>query len=362
MTRSVLVLALLSALVLSGPAFALRHIIVGNEPLKTGFGGKEVLDALNVEERVLLSEHDGDLTIYYKGGPTALNRAFKHLVALPTTKHEIILLPVPAPEMTFDKKKYPYDWVLYIPTDDSPRRGRRPPARVETKATLTVYIPEPLPAAPADPARAKQWIADLARDDFKVRELAAKELRAMGTPVAGLIREALKTKPSAEARDRLEKILAELSREIRVDVLELPAGVPLVCLDDFLAQARKQLADKDPVNRGHGAFALAEHDPPVDEILAELEKVLKTETDANPLAGAMWAANRLRAGAKPLLPAMRAAVPKVDKSLAASFQQVIDGIEVAQADPIPKADAKKRATIRKEIKEFVAGRREAGAK
>src|SRR5262245_49670259 len=96
MTRPVLVLAFLAALVLPGPAFALRHIIVGNEPL-TGFG-KEVLDALNVEERVLLSEHDGSYTVYFKGGPVALNRAFKHLVALPTTKHEIILLPVPAPE------------------------------------------------------------------------------------------------------------------------------------------------------------------------------------------------------------------------------------------------------------------------
>ena len=180
MTRPVLLIAVLAAFVLPGPAFGLRHIIVGNQPLQSGFGGKEVLDALNVEERVLLSEHDGDLTIYYKGGPAALNRAFKHLVALPTTRHEIIILPVPAPEMTFDKKKYPYDWLLYIPTDDSPRRGRGAPAKVETKATLTVYIPEPLPAKPADPARAKQWIADLARDDFKVREHAAKELRAMG--------------------------------------------------------------------------------------------------------------------------------------------------------------------------------------
>lgn len=358
MNRRALLVAVLSAMALPGPAFALRHIIVGNAPLQAGFGGKEVLDALNVEERVLLSEHDGSYTIYYKGGPTALNRAFRHLVALPATKHEIFLLPVPAPELTFDKKRYAYDWLLYIPTDDSPRPRRRP-MKIETKATLTVYIPEPLPAAPADPARAKQWIADLARDDFKVRELAAKELRAMGPPVAGLLREALKAKPSAEARDRIDKILAELSREIRLDVLELPAGVPVTCLDDFLAQARKQLADKNPGNRGHGAYALAEHDPPADEVLPELEKVLKTETDANPLAGAMWAANRLRAGAKPLLPAMRAAVSKVDKSLAASFQQVIDGVEAAKVEPGSEAEAKKRATIRTEIKEFVSKRQEA---
>ena len=108
------------------------------------------------------------------------------------------------------------------------------------------------------------------------------------------------------------------------------------------------------MNRGHGAFALAEHDPPADEILPELEKVLKTETDTNPVAGAMWAANRLGARAKPLLPAMRAAAEKADKSMAASYRQVIDGVEAAKADPTPEAEVKKRATIRKEIKEFVA--------
>lgn len=347
-------LGLLAALVLPGPAFALRHIIVGNAPLGPGPGfGTELLAALNVEERVFLMEHDGSHTVYFQGGPKALNQAFRHFAALPADRREIILLPGPPKPLAYDKAPIPYDWVLYIPAGPENRRHTWP---VERRTTLTVYIPEPPPPAPADPKAVRQWIADLGSDDFKVRERAARELAARGPSAAGLLREALRGKPTAEARDRIEKLLAGVSREIRVDVLELPAGVPLVCLDDLLAQARKKLADKDPVIRGHGALALVECDPPAEEVLPELEKVLTTETDANPVAGAVWAAYRLGAGAKPLLPALRAAAKKVDKGLAASFQQVIESVEKAKADPVSEAEMTKRAAIRRGIKEYVAGR------
>src|SRR5207248_8039759 len=98
--------------------------------------------------------------------------------------------------------------------------------------------------------------------------------------------------------------------------------------------------------RGHAAFALVEPGPPADEVLPDLEKLLKTETDTNPVAGAMWAANRLGAGAKPLLPLLRAAAEKADKNTAITYRQVIAGIEQAKAEPVPEAEANKRATIR----------------
>jgi hypothetical protein len=47
MNRRALVLGLLAALALPAPAFALREVIVGNEPL-SGYG-KELLALLNVE-------------------------------------------------------------------------------------------------------------------------------------------------------------------------------------------------------------------------------------------------------------------------------------------------------------------------
>jgi len=263
------------------------------------------------------------------------------------------LRPLSAPPLAFDKKPIPYDWVLDYPNESGGRRG----GRVKTKATLTVYIPEPLPPAPADPAAARKWIAELGRDDFKAREGAAKELTALGPSVAALLREALKGPASPEARDRMERILAGMSTTLRLDVLELPAGVPVVSMDDLMARARKDLADKDPVRRGHGAWALVEPKPPAEEVLPDLEKLLKTETDANPVAGAVWAANSLGAGAKPLLPLLRAAAEKADKNMATTYRQVIAGIESATADSVPEAEAKKRATIRAEIKAFVAGRK-----
>jgi hypothetical protein len=70
----------------------------------------------------------------------------------------------------------------------------------------------------------------------------------------------------------------------------------------------------------------------------------------------MWAANRLGAGAKPLLPLLRATADKANKDFATTCRQVIDGIEKAPAVVVAEAEARKRALIRKEIKEFVAGR------
>jgi hypothetical protein len=70
----------------------------------------------------------------------------------------------------------------------------------------------------------------------------------------------------------------------------------------------------------------------------------------------MWVANRLSAGARPLLPLLRAAAEKGDKDFATVCRQVIAGIERAKAEPVPEAEANKRATVRKQIKEFVAER------
>ena len=356
MTRRSTLLGLLAALAVPAPAFALRHVIVGNQPL-SGYG-KEVLALLNVEERVYLEDgpRDGELTVHFRGGPRAVNHALSRFPALPAAEHEIILRSAPTPPLAWDKKAIPYDWVLYYPGDEQLGRPGRRGGPVRGKTTLTIYIPEPLPPAPADPAAARRWIAELGSDDFKTRERAAKELTALGPSAAALVREALRGKHSAEARDRLEKILAGMSTTLRLDVLELPAAVPVVGLDDLMARARKDLADKDPVRRGRGASGLAEVGGPADEILPDLEKVLRTETERSPMWGVMWAASHLGAGAKPLVPLLRAAAERGDKEFAATCRQVIAGIEKATAEPVPESEAKRRATIRKEIREFVAER------
>src|SRR5215208_1648310 len=144
MTSRFTLLGLLAALAVPGPAFALRHVIVGNQPL-TGYG-KEVRALLNVEERVYLEDGplDGMLTVHFRGGPRAVNLALSRFRALPAAEHEIILRAAPPPPLAFSKKAIPYDWVLYYPGEEDGRPGRRG-GRVRGKATLTIYIPEPLP-------------------------------------------------------------------------------------------------------------------------------------------------------------------------------------------------------------------------
>src|SRR5262245_12353609 len=125
MRRCSTLLGLLPALAVPGPAFALRHVIVGNQPIP-GYG-KEVRALLNVEERVYLEDGplDGMLTVHFRGGPRAVNHALSRFPALPAAEHEIILRAAPPPALAFGKKAIPYDWVLDYPGDEAGRPGRR---------------------------------------------------------------------------------------------------------------------------------------------------------------------------------------------------------------------------------------------
>ncbi|HEX3150640.1 MAG TPA: hypothetical protein VHR66_21360 [Gemmataceae bacterium] len=354
--RRVILVALVASLLAATPAFALREIMIGNAPLGPDGFEKEVLAAFNVPERTVLSAgpSDGDYEVYFHGGPKALNDALRKFAAIKAGKHEVILVPFAATPFDLGKESYPYDWTMRI-------SGDRPNRRVKATglATMTVYIPNVGPPVLADPAAARKWIADLGNDNFKVREQATKELAALGTPAAALFREALKSKITPEAHDRLEKLLADVSKDIRVDVLELPAGVTFVGPDDLLARARTKLADKSPTVRGHGATDLAECGVPAEEVLPELEKMLKTESEweSHAAYGAVWGAYRLGAAAKPLLPALRTAAGSKDKDFSKACQQIIESLEKTKDDPVPADEAKKRATIRKEIRELLSVRK-----
>jgi hypothetical protein len=355
--RRVFLLGLVTVLATSSPAFSLRTVMVGNRPIGPESGlSKEILATFNMPERVILC--DGPLAgyydVYFHGGPKALNEALRRFAAVKAGKLEVILKPFPATPFEFGKKSYAYDWTIHVSGDRHERPGAEP-----VLVTMTIYIPNPGPPALADPAAARKWIGDLGNDNFKVRERAAKELAALGTSAAGLFREALKANPAPEARDRLERLLTDVSKELRVDTLELPAGLTVIGPDDLLARARKKLADKSAGIRGNGARMLAESGVPADEVLPELEKMLKdrSEWESKAAYGAVWAANNLGAAAKPLLPALRDAAGSKDKDFAKICQQVIAGIEKAKVDPLSEAEAKRRATIRKEIRKLLAGRK-----
>jgi hypothetical protein len=353
MKRIAVLFCLLALLSAPSPSFALARVVLGNEPISPGLAfGHEVLAAVNTDERVYAFVRWGAGDFYFNGGPKALNEMVRRFAAMTADTREIILLPVPAKPLIHDKKPIADDWRLYVPAS---RGAGLEFDETDTRATLTIYIPEARPPAPADTKQVKGWIADLGSDDFKTRERAAKELAAIGPPVAALLREALASRTSAEARDRMERILAGASPDIQLDVLRLPEGVSVIGLDGLLARSRSQIADKDPAVRAQGALHLITHGAPAEEVLPDLEKMLKTETLTDPLAGAAWAAYRLGAGARPLLPTLRTIAKTTDKELARICGQAIENIEMATVETVSDAEVKRRAVIRKEIHDFVAG-------
>jgi RNA polymerase sigma factor (sigma-70 family) len=65
------------------------------------------------------------------------------------------------------------------------------------------------PAAAVEPRRVARLIADLDSNDFPRREAAGRELEAVRDQAEASLREALAARPSAEARKRLQALLAE---------------------------------------------------------------------------------------------------------------------------------------------------------
>src|SRR5262249_51255932 len=155
-------------------------------------------------------------------------------------KKEIILLPGPGERQTLQGKPVAFDWSVHVPMG---LKFDGDSEVADTRATLTIHITTARPPALGDPAKARKWIADLGSDDFKTREMAAKELAALGPSVASMLRDSLKGGASAEVRDRLERVLASVSVGLSLDVLNLPDGVPVIDLETLLARYRKALSD-----------------------------------------------------------------------------------------------------------------------
>jgi hypothetical protein len=335
-------------------AHALATEQLGNQPIGAGWGfGAELLAAVNVEERVYWYEVNGNPTFFFKGTPKSVNEAIRRFAAIPAEKREIILLPGPGKTQTLGSKPIEYDWTLHVPMG---LRFDGDSDVADNRAVLIIHVTTPVPAPPRDPAAVKKWIRELNSDDFKTRERAAKELAEVGPGVAPLVREALAGKPSAEVRDRLERVLAGMTGSVSLDVLELPPDIPVVGVDNLLDRFRKELSNKDHGVRGYAASGLTYSSVTAEEVLPDLEKMLTTETHEYPLRCAMGTASRLGAAGKPLLQALREHVKSKDVNVKNAAEYAINAIEKAKPDGTPEAEFKARAALRKEIREFVAKR------
>jgi WD40 repeat protein len=82
----------------------------------------------------------------------------------------------------------------------------------ESVALLKARLQAPQP----DPKRVARLIKDLDSDDFETREKASRELEGLGQRAEGPLRDALKAGPSAEVRDRAERLLARLKADAAI--------------------------------------------------------------------------------------------------------------------------------------------------
>jgi hypothetical protein len=344
--------SLLFAFLAPATVFALATEQLGNKPITGGLNfDAQLLTAVNVDSRVYWYEVNGNPHFFFKGGPKELNEAIRRFALIKHEKREIILLPGPGKRTTLDgKTEVAYNWELHVPMGFN--FGKESEVS-DVRATLIIHIDALLPSAPADPKQVKQWIRELNSDEFKVRARAAGDLEALGPSVAPLLREAMKENLSAEAYDRVGRVLGNVSKEVRLDVLELPKDIPIVSVETLLGRARKELSNKDGEVRGYAVSSLSRHEVSPQEILPDLEKMLKSETHEYAIRCTAGVASRLGVEGKPLLPTLRELLKSKDKNVQASAQYAIDAIEKAKGEALPEANVKRKATIRKEIKEFV---------
>jgi hypothetical protein len=345
---------LVLALACPAATFGLATEQFGNGPITMGLGfDATVTKAVNVESRVYWYEVNGNPTFFFKGGPKELNEAIRHFAAIRHDKKEIILLAGPGLAYSLGRKEVPHTWSLHVPGGFH-FGGNSEVA--DTRATLTIHITDPVPAAPADPAKVQKWIADLNSDGFKVRDEASRQIEAVGPPAAALLREALKRKPSAEARDRIERLLEKASTTIRLDVLDLPADIPVVGLETLMTRARKELSNSDPNVRGQAIGHLTHRSAGPEEILPDIEKMVKGEKHEYPLRCAIGCASHLGITAKPLISILQERMKTTDENVINSCKYAIDVIEKAKPEARPEAEVKARAALRTDILKFVEAR------
>src|SRR5262249_36237914 len=67
------------------------------------------------------------------------------------------------------------------------------------------------PAAPTDPGRLRQLVADLDSNRFEQREQASRELKRLGEEAEPVLRKPLQGAPSAESRRRIDELLSTMA-------------------------------------------------------------------------------------------------------------------------------------------------------
>lgn len=86
----------------------------------------------------------------------------------------------------------------------------------------TELIAKRLNVSQVDAARVTKLIRDMDSDNYNTREAAKEELASMGDSIEGMLRQALKDKPSVEVASRINDLLKELSPQGSPETRRMP--------------------------------------------------------------------------------------------------------------------------------------------
>jgi hypothetical protein len=325
---------------------ALGQETFGNAPaVNQPEWAKGILDVVNLESRVYSVWVNGNESFYYSGDAGALNKAIKKYAAVQSDVRRLILLPGTGKTQTFEGKPIAYDWQLHVPS------GIYKAVAKKNDAELTVFINGMKPRPLKDVKQVEKWLKDLDDKAFRTRDKSQQELEKLGNDVKPMLREALKTELSPEARQRIETLLGKL-RQVDVTDLDIPKGIEVVTIDDLLPDAWKGLKSADANISGiaiHELSRFTSYDAKIVPALIEMLKNDKNEYIRRVAASCLC---NLDASAKAAVPVLKEGLDDPDANIRHMFKTALERIENAKDQPGQDERLKREQAIAKEIGEF----------
>jgi hypothetical protein len=347
---------------LATPATALALSFVqetfGNAPVvKQPEWAEGVLGVVNLKSRVYLTRSIGGLAnavdenFFYKGDARALSEALRKFAAVKADERRLVLLPCQGKRYSFDKKRIDFDWQLQV------RSGLCKEVTGSKHAVLTVYVSVAKPDGRPDPNRVERLIGDLDNDSFQKRQKAERELQALEGDAKPFLRDALKVRKELELTRRIERLLKRLPG-FDVGDLEIPPGVTALTPSDLFAEHFESLSETDLTRcniAGYGLVELAPYSAKVVPALTALLNKSKSEYIRRVAASCL---ERIGAGAKTALPALKMGLGDPDPNVRTAFRSAVDQIEKARDEPGWGKEVKKRRAILKDLDEWKKARGE----
>ncbi len=289
-----------------------------------------------------------EMSAAFRGDVDDANAALATFATLPAGDKVVRIFPGPGSVRSRDgKASYACDWQVRWAKHVLLSRGGQLASGSQT-AVMTLFVARADPLPKAD-RRALRWIGELDDDRFRVRERATRALAGLGDAALPALVKALGQRPSAEQRNRIERLLGLLKKRINAYRLKLPKGIRVVSLDGLVRQAEKEWRSGDPVRTWPAISQLAEWAEYSEEPLPLLIEALR-DTREQVRGQALTAFVRLGGRGKVALAKLRAAAdgardPGPRDALAKAVRAVGQGGKDAGGQDPWRANRKLRTAI-----------------